>query len=131
MSPLAWQTHDLESMLLGARRLGIPMVIGSAGDTGTNSRVDLFVGIIRALARKHGLAKFKIGWFYSELDRETVRARMTGGDVVRGLDGREDLTAAELDATDRIVAVAGVHPFMRLLDMGADVIIGGRCSDCC
>jgi len=130
VSPLAWQTHDLESMLLGARRLGIPMVIGSAGDTGTNSRVDLFVGIIRALARKHGLAKFKIGWFYSELDRETVRARMTGGDVVRGLDGRADLTAAELDATDRIVAVAGVHPFMRLLDMGADVIIGGRCSDC-
>ena len=130
VSPLAWQTHDLESMLLGARRLGIPMVIGSAGDTGTNSRVDLFVGIIRELARKHGLAKFKIGWFYSELDRETVRARMTGGDVVRGLDGRADLTAAELDATDRIVAVAGVHPFMRLLDMGADVIIGGRCSDC-
>lgn len=30
-SPLAWQIHDLESMLLGARRLGIPMIIGSAG----------------------------------------------------------------------------------------------------
>ncbi|MBV9537974.1 MAG: acyclic terpene utilization AtuA family protein [Acidisphaera sp.] len=129
-SPLEWQIHDLESMLLGARRLGIPMLIGSAGDTGTNSRVDLFVSIIRDLARKHELGKFRIGWFYSEIAPAEVRARMAAGEVVRGLDGRADLTAAELDATDRIVAVAGVHPFMALLDRGAEVIIGGRSSDC-
>jgi len=35
----------------------------------------------------------------------------------------------ELDGTDRIVAVAGVHPFVKALEMGADVIIGGRSSD--
>ncbi|MBV8424063.1 MAG: glutamate mutase, partial [Candidatus Eremiobacteraeota bacterium] len=35
-SPLAWQTHDLEAMLLATRSLGIPMIVGSAGDTGTN-----------------------------------------------------------------------------------------------
>ena len=52
-SPLAWQTHDLEEMLLAARELGVPMVIGSAGDTGTNSRVDLFVSIIQDIAKKH------------------------------------------------------------------------------
>jgi len=39
-------------MLIASRRLGVPMVVGSAGDTGSNSRVDLFVGIIRDLARK-------------------------------------------------------------------------------
>ena len=129
-SPLAWQTHDLESMLLGARRLSIPMVIGSAGDTGTNSRVDLFVSIIRDLVRKHGLKPLRIGWFYSEIDKSVVQARLARGEAVRGLDGRADLSAVDLDSTDRIVAVAGVHPFMKLLDMGADVIIGGRSSDC-
>jgi hypothetical protein len=129
-SPLAWQTHDLESMLLGARRLGIPMVIGSAGDSGTNSRVDLFVGILRDLARKHGLTPFRVGWFYSEVASETVRAKIRAGSPIQGLDGRTDLTEADLDATNRIVAVAGVHPYMKLLDMGADVIIGGRSSDC-
>ena len=51
-SPLQWQTDDLETMLIASRRLGVPMVVGSAGDTGSNSRVDLFVGIIRDLARK-------------------------------------------------------------------------------
>src|SRR5579885_3396180 len=66
-SPLAWQTHDLEEMLLGARRLGVPMIIGSAGDTGSNSRVDLFVRIIQELARKHALPRFRLGWFHSEV----------------------------------------------------------------
>src|SRR5262245_52910906 len=46
-SPLVWQTHDLELMLLGSKRLGVPMMIGSAGDTGANSRVDRYVNIIR------------------------------------------------------------------------------------
>ena len=42
-------------MLLASRRLGVPMIIGSAGDTGTNSRVDRYVGIIQELAKKHRL----------------------------------------------------------------------------
>jgi hypothetical protein len=129
-SPLAWQTHDLEQMLLAARRIGVPMIVGSAGDTGTNSRVDLYVRIIRELAAKHGLAPFRLGWFYSEVDKERVRGAIRGGDPVLGLDGRPALTEAELDATDRIVAMAGVHPYLKLLGMGADVIIGGRSSDC-
>jgi hypothetical protein len=128
-SPLAWQTHDLEVMLLAARARGVPMIIGSAGDTGTNSRVDLYVGIIRELARKHGLAKFKLGYFYSEVDREMLRGKIRAGDAIEGLDGREALSEAELDATSRVVAMAGVHPFMALLEQGADVIIGGRSSD--
>jgi hypothetical protein len=128
-SPEAWQRHDLEQMLLAARAHGVPMIIGSAGDTGSNSRVDLYVRIIKDLARQHGLKPFKIGYFYSEVDPEFVRAKMRAGAAVAGLDGYADLVEAELDATDRIVAVAGVQPYLRLLEAGADVIIGGRSSD--
>ena len=60
-SPLAWQTHDLEAMLLAARELGVPMIIGSAGDTGSNSRVDLYVRIVKELAEKQRLPRFKLG----------------------------------------------------------------------
>jgi hypothetical protein len=129
-SPLAWQRHDIEAMLVGARRLKVPMMIGSAGDTGTNSRVDRYVGIVKELAREHKIPRFKLGYFYSEISKDTVRRKIESGDAVRGLDARPDLTLAELDATDHIVAVAGVHPFIKLLDMGADVVIGGRSSDC-
>ena len=124
-----WQKHDLELMLLAAREQGVPMIIGSAGDTGSNYKVDMFVGYIKELAKKHNLPKFKLAYFYSEVDKEYVRGRMQNGIIVEGLDGRDALTEEELDKTDRIVAVAGVHPFIKALEMGADVIIGGRSSD--
>lgn len=129
-SPKEWQTHDLELMLVEARKAGVPMIIGSAGDTGTNSRVDMYVDIIKELAQKHHLGKFKLGYFYSEVDKTYLRAKMEQGEVLEGLDGRKNLTFEELEKSDRIVAVAGVHPYIKLLEMGADVIIGGRSSDC-
>jgi hypothetical protein len=128
-SPLAWQTQDLEHMLLASRELGVPMIIGSSGDTGSNSRVDLFVNLIRELATKHRLKNFKLGYFYSEVDKAWLRRRMRDGVSVDGLDARDALTEAELDATERIVAMADVHPFIELLRQGADVVIGGRSSD--
>jgi hypothetical protein len=128
-SPESWQRQDLEHMLLASRRLGVPMLIGSAGDTGANSRVDLYVRIIADLAKVHGLRKFRLGYFYSEVDKEYLRQKMRAGDAVLGLEGYADLSEAELDATERIVAMAGVHPFVELLRRGADVIIGGRSSD--
>ncbi len=128
-SPRQWQEHDLEHMLLASRRLGVPMIIGSAGDTGTNSRVDLYVQIIKELAEKHRLPKFKLGYFYSEVSKDYLRQKIKEGKVIQGLDGRPDLTLEDIEKTDRIVAVAGIHPYVRLLDMGAEVIIGGRSSD--
>jgi len=128
-SPKAWQAHDLEEMLLASRRIGVPMIIGSAGDTGTNSRVDMYVEMIREIAAKHNLPPFRIGWFYSEVDKELVRAKIRSGSTIQGLDARPALTEEELDATERVVAMAGVHPFRALLDQGCDVIIGGRSSD--
>lgn len=128
-SPLAWQRSDLAEMLIGARQLGVPMIIGSAGDTGSNSRVDLYVRLIQEIAEELQLPEFTIGYFYSEVAISELQERLKNGVRISGLDGRPDLTDEDLDETDRVVAVAGVHPFMALLEQGADVIIGGRCSD--
>src|SRR6185295_18210765 len=100
-----WQTHDLEHMLLASRELGVPMIIGSSGDTGANSRVDLFVQIVKDLAAKHGLPRFKLGYFHSEIGTEDLRRRMRAGETVAGLEGYPTLTETELDATERIVAM--------------------------
>ncbi len=124
-----WQKHDLELMLVAAREQNVPMIVGSAGDTGSNSRVDLFVGMIKEIAEKHKLPAFKLAYFYSEVDKELLREKMARGVKIEGLDDRGDLSIEELDGTTRIVAVAGVHPYIKALDMGADVIIGGRSSD--
>ncbi|MEM4218376.1 MAG: acyclic terpene utilization AtuA family protein, partial [Candidatus Methanomethylicaceae archaeon] len=129
VSPYEWQKHDLELMLVAARKQGVPMIIGSAGDTGTNSRVDMYVEMIRDLARKHRMAPFKLVSFYSEVDKAYLRRKMEQGVVIQGLDGRKELSIEELNRTDRIVAMAGVHPFIKALETKADVIIGGRSSD--
>lgn len=129
VSMYAWQKHDLELMLLASREQDVPMLIGSAGDCGSNSRVDMYVDIIKDLAREHNLPPFKLAYFYSEVDTADLRKMKDAGVVIEGLDDRTALTDDELERTTRAVAVAGVHPFIKALEMGADVIIGGRSSD--
>src|SRR6478672_3596622 len=121
--------EELELLLTASRKKGIPLIVGSARDAGTNAGVDEFVGIIKDVALQHRIPKFKVGYFYSEVPREFVKRKLKENGAVAGLGGFGALTEEELEKTTRVVAVAGVHPFMKLLDMGADVIIAGRCGD--
>jgi hypothetical protein len=129
-SPVAWQRHDLEIMLLAARRLGVPMIVGSASDTGTDRGVDQFAALIREIAAEHGLAPFRMATIKSEQTREAMLARLQSGVPISGLDGRADADPAVLARTDRIVAVMGAEPIAAALREGAEVVIAGRASDC-
>ena len=130
-SPEEWQRHDLELMLLAARRLRVPMIVGSASDTGTDRGVNQYAEIIRETARRHGLPAFTLATIYSEVGRDELSRRLAAGVRVEGLDGRPDLTVGVLARTDRLVAVMGVEPIMSALDGGADVVIAGRSGDSC
>jgi Acyclic terpene utilisation family protein AtuA len=121
--------EELELFLTESRRKRIPLVIGSAGDTGSNRGVDEFVSIIGEVAREHRIPKFKIGYFYSEVSKDYLKQKLKSGKTLIGLGGFPNLTQEEVDKATRIVAVSGVHPFLKLLEMGADVIIAGRCGD--
>lgn len=130
-SPVEWQRHDLEVMLLGSRKLGVPMIVGSASDTGADRGVDQYVEIIRDLARTHRIPRFTLGYIYSEVSRETLKQKIESGVEVEGLGDRPNLAIETLDRTDHIVALMGVEPIIRALDLGADVVIAGRSSDSC
>ena len=127
-SPVEWQRHDLELMLVASRRLGVPMIIGSAADTGTNRGVDLYVRLIQEIAKKHAFPTFRLAAIYAEVDRDDLLFRMRRVRV-RGLAGRPDLTPDVVERTEHIVAMMGVEPILKALDMGADVIICGRSCD--
>ena len=129
-SPPAWQRHDLEVMLLAARRLGVPMIIGSASDTGTDRGVAQYVALMEEIAAEHRLAPFRLAAIQSEIKPEVLRAMMAAGRVVTGLDGRADADDALVARTDRVVAVMGAEPIAAALRDGADVVIAGRASDC-
>ncbi len=121
--------EELELMLVNSRKRGIPMIIGSARDAGTNNGVDSFVKIIKELAKKHKIPKFKIGYFYSEVPKSYLTNKLKEKDNVTPLGGFKKLTEEDIESSSKIVGLAGVHPFIKLLDEGADVIIGGRCGD--
>lgn len=129
-SPPAWQRHDLEVMLVEARKLGVPMIIGSASDTGTDRGVDQFVALIREIAAAHRIAPFKLAAIYSEIAVSDLRSRAARGTRIEGLDGRPDADDDVLSRTSRAVAVMGAEPIQAALRAGADVVIAGRSSDC-
>lgn len=120
---------ELELFLTTTRKKGIPLIIGSAGDSGSNWGVDHFVSMIRELAQEHRIPKFKLGYFYSEVSKDFLKDKLKAGKKLAGLGGFPDLTAEEIDLATRVVGVSGIHPFIKLLNMGADVIIAGRCGD--
>ena len=126
----AWQRHDLEVMLVESRKLGVPMIVGSASDTGTDRGVDQFVRLIREIAREHRLAPFKLAAIYSEQPLDALRERQREGARIEGLDGRPAADAATLERTSRVVAVMNAEPIRAALRAGADVVIAGRSSDC-
>ena len=130
VSHAAWQRQDLAIMLRQARALGIPMIVGSASDTGTNRGVDQFVDIIRSLAEEMRLAPFRLAAIHSEVPVAQLRDHLAAGGRIEGLGSRPDATRADLDATDRVVAVMNAEPIRVALARGADVIITGRASDC-
>jgi hypothetical protein len=122
---------ELELFLVESRKRGIPLIIGSAGDSGSNHGVDETVRQLREIAERHRIPRFRLGWFHSEVPGQAVAARILAGERLPGLGGFPNLTAEEALAATRIVAVAGVEPFIALLDAGCDVIVGGRCGDVC
>lgn len=65
---------------------------------------------------------------YSELDLDDLRQRAARQEVP-GLGIEHPLGPADLDATDRAVAMMGVEPLVEALRNGADVIIAGRSCD--
>ena len=121
--------EELELFLLESRKRNIPLIIGSAGDSGSNAGVDNFVRQIQEIAAEHQIPKFKLGYFYSELSGDFLAQELSTGNAIAGLGQYQDLTAEDALSATRIVAVAGNGPFLKLLESGADVIVAGRCGD--
>ncbi len=119
--------RDLEIMLAAGAEAGIPVVVGTAGGSGAAPHLEWCVEIVREIACEKGL-KFNMAVIPADVDKEIVRTAMRSGRV-RSLEPAPELSERDLDATVRVVAQMGVEPFVRALDMGADVIVAGRAYD--
>lgn len=125
-APKTLVRSDLRLVLSAARALDVPLLIGSAGTAGANAHLDRVLEILRDIAREDALT-FQLGVIRSEVPKGDVAAALAGGRL-RPI-GEFDLDANTLAQTGAIVGQAGMEPFRRALEGGADVIVAGRACD--
>ena len=128
LSPAEWEKHDLREMLTAARRLKVPMIVGSVGGAGTNAAVDQIYDVLKEISVEEGTGKFKVARIYSEMDLDWLAIQCQRRDI-QGLGIAESLTAEVVKNCPRVVAMMGVEPVVKALQQGADVIIAGRSCD--
>ena len=119
--------RDLELMVTGSRRLGIPLLVGTAGGAGSAPHVEAMRELVVEIARKHRL-HFSLATIRSDVSKSYLHNRLDA-DKVKPLDGGDLLDHKAIESCDRIVGVMGAEPYQEGLREGADVIIAGRSSD--
>lgn len=123
----AWEEHDFAHLLAGAHELGVPLVVGSCGVHGSDAGVDRYADIVDRVGRRLGL-RFTTALIYAEVGRGWLHRRLRDG-AVTPLDGVEPLSAAEIDASARLVASMGPQPIQAALSAGAQLVLAGRAVD--
>ena len=119
--------RDLRLMLIGARRLKIPLLMGSAGTGGNDTQLELIHGIIKEIAASEGLS-FKLALIHSEQRKDYLKMRFNKGQI-KPLDPAPYFDQDTIDRSEHIVGMMGAEPFIRAIEEGADVVIAGRASD--
>ena len=121
--------RDLEPMLDACATRRIPLLIGSAGGTGTNEQVDFLMNVIRGIAQGRG-HRLHAAAIYADVPKALVRQRLSEGRMAP-CGPVPPMTETDIDEATNIVAQMGAEPFTRALDEnpGLDVIVAGRAYD--
>ncbi|MFL9901348.1 acyclic terpene utilization AtuA family protein [Paraburkholderia fungorum] len=125
--PRASIKRDLRLMLLGARSLGVPLLLGSAGTAGADSQVDFVQGIVEEIAEENGLS-FNLATIRGEVDKAWLKQKYRDGKILP-LDPAPELDEQVIERSAHIVGMMGAEPYIRAIQDGADVVIAGRASD--
>ncbi len=119
--------RDLRKVLRAARRLDVPLIVGSAGSAGARPHLDQTLAIIREIAREDGLA-FRMAVVAADVPRAELTAAIAAGRV-RPMDTMPPLTEKDVAAATHIVGQLGLEAFRRALEQDADVVVLGRACD--
>lgn len=118
---------DLKIMIKAAQNKNIPVIVGTAGGSGAEPHLQWCIDIVREIAEEEKL-NFKLASIQAEQNNSDILKKFQAGEITP-LFPASELTQSEIEASTHIVAQMGVEPFIKALDMGAEVIIAGRAYD--
>ena len=152
-APEAMVRRDLGLVLAAAHRLGVPLLIGSAGTAGARPHLQGTMALVREVAAARGLdlcvAVIESDLPAGVLTRALAEGRLGALDEVTpgdgasrpdGLAGTAEAgdcapgplplpSAADIEACTHCVAQCGTETFRRALTPEVDVVIAGRACD--
>ena len=119
--------RDLRQLMVGRAQLGIPLLIGSCGTSGTDAGVDWTAEICAEIAAEEGQS-VKVARVYSEQDPGRLAGYLAKG-AISPLPPALPLTPERLAECDHIVGLMGYEPFAAAIENGADIVLAGRTTD--
>jgi hypothetical protein len=119
--------RDLTMLLEGARSLGVPLIIGTAGTAGAAPHLDAVLAIVRDIAAERGLS-FKLASIRADIPKDRVLRAQRAGELTP-LGAFPAASEADIQESPYIVAQMDEAPMAAALEQGADVVIAGRACD--
>lgn len=114
-------------LMLARARLGVPLLVGTAGTCGTDSMVEWLLDITREIAAEEG-QKLRVATLYCSQQPTEIGQAFTNG-AISALSGAPAVSAPEITDCTNIVALAGAEQINAALATGAEIVIAGRSTD--
>lgn len=118
---------DLIPLIKAAKERNIPLIIGSAGGSGANERVDALANIVDEIGTEEDL-ELRTTCIYADISIDTFQAKWKQGHVMPCGVG-PTISERIIDDTMALVGQMGVEPFIEALKEQPDIIIAGRAYD--
>lgn len=124
--------RDLKLLITAAVKRKIPLIVGTAGHSGGEPHLQGVRQIVEEIIQQENLHP-RIAYIHAEQKKEFLKRKLSQGKIKPinpwKFSKEYPIDETTIEGNNRIVGVMGVEPFIKALDMGAEVVIAGRSSD--